>query len=73
MLCVYQLYFDRQRTLLALSAYADRSDPEAMALELRCRELAAGIDAWTGGWFSEQLEGRAGRAESGSDRWSEPP
>jgi hypothetical protein len=23
-----QLYFDRQRTLLALSAYADRSDPE---------------------------------------------
>ena len=69
---MYQLYFDRQRTLLALSAYADRSDPEAMALELRSRELAAGIDAWTGGWFSEQLAARVGGAESASERWPEP-
>ena len=52
---INQLYFDRQRTLLALAAFADRSDPEAAALEIRSRELAAGLDAWTGGWFSEQL------------------
>jgi hypothetical protein len=49
---VNQLYFDRRRVLVALSSYADRSDPEAVSLEIRSRELAAGLDAWTGGWFS---------------------
>jgi hypothetical protein len=53
---INQLYFDRRRALVALSAYADGSDPEAVALELRSRELAAGLDAWTGGWFSEQID-----------------
>ncbi|MFP6641803.1 MAG: hypothetical protein VCC04_16280, partial [Myxococcota bacterium] len=49
---VNQLYFDRRRTLVALEAYADRSDPEAVSLMLRAEELAAGLDGWTGGWFS---------------------
>ena len=53
---INQLYFDRQRALRALSAYADWSDPEAAALRLRALELAAGLDAWTGGWFSAQIE-----------------
>jgi len=52
---VNQLYYDRRRALVALSAYADRSDPEAIALELRSHELAAGLDSWTGGWFSAQV------------------
>ena len=37
---------------MAWEAYADKSDPEAVLLELRSEELAAGLDAWTGGWFS---------------------
>ena len=53
---INQLYFDRQRALRALSAYADWSDPEAAGLRLRALELAAGLDAWTGGWFSTQVE-----------------
>lgn len=28
----------------------------AITLDLRLEELTAGLDAWTGGWFSEQLE-----------------
>ena len=49
---VNQLYFDRRRTLVALDAYGDKGDPEAVLLQLRAEELAAGLDAWTGGWFS---------------------
>jgi len=34
---------------------APPSDPAARArLRLRARELAAGLDAWTGGWWSQQ-------------------
>jgi hypothetical protein len=29
--------------------------PREAMLKLRLRELTAGLDAWTGGWFSEQL------------------
>ena len=47
-----QLYFDRRRALLAWEAFGDKSDPEAVLLQLRAEELAAGLDAWTGGWFS---------------------
>jgi hypothetical protein len=66
---INQLYFDRQRALRALSAFADWSDPEADALRLRALELAAGLDAWTGGWFSAQIElPPAARAA-----WSTPP
>ena len=47
-----QLYFERQRVLLELSTRSDLSAAERMQLRLRAAELAAGIDAWTGGWFS---------------------
>jgi hypothetical protein len=47
---ITQLYFERRRVLAELAALAD---PAAQArLRLRADELAAGIDAWTGGWFS---------------------
>jgi len=32
---------------------------DAVKLALRAAELAAGLDAWTGGWFSEELRRRA--------------
>lgn len=61
-----QLYFDRRRVLLEL-AVLEASQPvafenssqrvEAERLRLRADELVAGIDAWTGGWFSAQLYG----------------
>lgn len=48
---VTQLYFERRRVLLSLRAAA--SDPvERARLRLRADELAAGLDAWTGGFFS---------------------
>ena len=32
---------------------------EAQQLQLRADELAAGMDAWTGGWFSRAIGGSA--------------
>ncbi|MEB2344816.1 MAG: hypothetical protein OZ948_08750 [Deltaproteobacteria bacterium] len=45
-----QLYFDRRRARDAAAA-AGAGTPEAAREALRAEELAAGIDAWTGGWF----------------------
>ena len=47
---ITQLYFERRRVLVELAGAA--SPAEALRLQLRAAELAAGIDAWTGGWFS---------------------
>jgi hypothetical protein len=50
---VAQLYFERRRAQLDA---ARETDPHAAArLALRAAELAAGLDAWTGGWWSAQL------------------
>ena len=47
-----QLYFERQAVLFAIAALPDDADPVgAERLGLRARELAAGLDGWTGGWF----------------------
>ncbi len=51
-----------RRALLALDAQPDKRSPEAVALRLRAEELAAGLDAWTGGWFKRALVGEAGEA-----------
>jgi hypothetical protein len=50
---VNQLYFERRRTLAQLAALP-RGDPERAALWLRAEELAAGLDAWTGGVYSRR-------------------
>jgi hypothetical protein len=50
---VNQLYFERQRVLASLDA--PPGDAPVALLRLRAAELASGLDAWTGGWFSEQL------------------
>jgi hypothetical protein len=53
---VNQLYFERRRVLLERSLLPDPASPEAERLGLRARELGAGLDAWTGGWWSRQVE-----------------
>ena len=50
---INQLYFERQRVLAELADPSPETRPAA--LRLRAAELAAGIDAWTGGWFSARL------------------
>jgi hypothetical protein len=47
---VTALYFERQEVLARLAASRDAA--ERISLELRAAELAAGLDAWTGGAFS---------------------
>jgi hypothetical protein len=53
---VTQLYFERRRAIEQLRALPP-GDPQAGSLRLRAAELAAGIDAWTGGWFTRVLPG----------------
>ena len=45
-----QLYFDRRRALDAAEA-APADSRDAARERLRAEELAAGLDAWTDGWF----------------------
>jgi len=51
---ITQLYFERRRVLGQL-VELDGASMEARALRQRAAELAAGIDAWTGGWFSRHV------------------
>jgi hypothetical protein len=51
---VTQLYFERRRVIGQLQALPDPGEAEQLRLRLRADELAAGIDAWTGGWFGRQ-------------------
>jgi hypothetical protein len=48
---ITQLYFERRRVIAQLQALPDADELERLRLRLRADELAAGIDAWTGGWF----------------------
>jgi hypothetical protein len=52
---ITQLYFERRRVLAALRALPGPPAAERAGLRLRADELAAGIDAWTGGWFGRQV------------------
>jgi hypothetical protein len=54
---VNQLYFERRRVLAELAARPDAPAEERFRLQLRAAELAAGIDSWTGGWFSRARAG----------------
>jgi hypothetical protein len=51
---ITQLYFERRRVLAELAAPGGPPAADQRRLRLRADELAAGIDAWTGGWFSRQ-------------------
>ncbi len=48
---VDQLYFERLRVLHERAGLA-ADDPKAALLGIRARELSAGLDAWTLGWWS---------------------
>jgi len=56
---VNQLYFERLSVVSRLSAptvsQGEAPPVDRAALELRLMQLTAGLDAWTGGGFSEQL------------------
>jgi hypothetical protein len=56
---VNRLYFERLRLLARLSALTPEQREEQGELELRVDELAAHLDAWTGGMFSKLAAGRA--------------
>jgi hypothetical protein len=51
---ITQLYYERRRVLAELSGAGDSA--AALRLRLRADELAAGIDAWTGGWFGRHTQ-----------------
>jgi hypothetical protein len=51
---ITQLYFERRRVLAVVALQPD--SPAAAELQLRAAQLAAGINAWTGGWYGRQLE-----------------
>lgn len=57
---VTQLYFDRRRVLAELAAREGAPEEEQLPLRLRAAELAAGLDAWTGGWFGRARGGATG-------------
>jgi len=61
---ITQLYFERRRVLAQLQALPDPGDAERLRLRLRADELAAGIDAWTGGWFGRQTRRLAAQSLS---------
>ncbi len=50
---IHQLYFERARIRERLAAGGPFEPGEPARLRLRAEELAAGLDAWTGGWLSE--------------------
>jgi hypothetical protein len=64
---INQLYFERRRALLEHALLEQPDSLEGERLLLRARELAAGLDAWTGGWWSGQL-----RAVPDSPRTPDP-
>jgi hypothetical protein len=68
---VTQLYFARRRVLLDL--LEARPLLERTRLRLRADELAAGLDAWTGGWFSGRTPSLSGPAVVPSPRPPEEP
>jgi len=58
---VNRLYFERTRAQAALTALPPEAEAERAELTIRIRELAANLDAWTGGMFS-RLESDSSRS-----------
>ncbi|MEM9177753.1 MAG: hypothetical protein AAGC67_21290, partial [Myxococcota bacterium] len=69
---IHQLYFERARIRARLAAGGPFEPGEPARLRLRAEELAAGLDAWTGGWLSEWHRRRSALSPP-SDRTSSSP
>jgi hypothetical protein len=54
---VTQLYFERRRLQIELLTSPPKNIQHRLNKQLRLQELTAGIDALTGGWFSEKGQG----------------
>jgi hypothetical protein len=54
---IAQIYYERLALLARLAADDFEGAAARARAELRVAELAAGLDGWTGGWFSAQLRG----------------
>ncbi len=74
-----QLYFERLGLLTRRRVHGAsevvKSEDEGQQLDLRIAELTAGLDAWTGGWFSSQLDrdSRASRSRYSPRAFEERP
>ena len=62
---IHQLYFERERLRALLASDVTLTEEEARAARSRAEELAAGLDAWTGGWLSRWRADSSKRAALG--------
>ncbi|MDD5449195.1 MAG: YCF48-related protein [Candidatus Omnitrophica bacterium] len=53
---ITQLYFERRRLQIEMLTNPPKNVQTRIGKQLRLQELTAGIDALTGGWFSEQIK-----------------
>ena len=65
---VDQIFFERARVQARLARDPDLSEAERLELRIRARELAASLDAWTGGLFSRNGPGGLGTAVGSGER-----
>jgi hypothetical protein len=62
---VNRLYFERLRVLARLASLPDGPGDERLELEIRERELRAGLDGWSGGAFSRLVGALSSPASPG--------
>lgn len=64
---IHQLYFERERLRERLASEAPLTPDEERLARSRAREMAAGLDAWTGGWVSQWREDRLAAESRGGE------
>ena len=64
---IHQLYFERERIRERLASEAPLTPDEERLARSRAREMAAGLDAWTGGWVSQWREDRLAAESRGGE------
>ena len=64
---IHQLYFERERLRERLASAAPLTPDEERIARSRAREMAAGLDAWTGGWVSQWREDRLAAESRGGE------
>ncbi|RKY43340.1 MAG: hypothetical protein DRP80_05605 [Candidatus Omnitrophota bacterium] len=54
-----RIYFERRRVKLELIKNPPQDGQELLKKKLYLEELTAGLDAYTGGWFSQEIKGKS--------------